>query len=72
MANNLCPNRLVPECLLSKCIKHDLGACLVYSCPEAKWLFERKCPMAPRVKVEEKVVNVDPIKKSKKMMKGDR
>ena len=72
MANNLCPNRLVPECLLSKCIKHDLGACLVYSCPEAKWLFERRCPMAPRLVIAKEVKHVDPLKKSKKMMKGDR
>ena len=70
--NNLCENKLVPECSQSGCIRHDLGACLVYSCPEAMWLFGRRCLMAPRVKAEEKVVNVDPIKKSKKMMKGDR
>jgi hypothetical protein len=70
---NLVPNVIIDKCIESGCHLHDLGACLVYSCPEAKWLHERKCPMAPAIRrVEKSERPVDPIKASKKMMKGDR
>jgi hypothetical protein len=75
MVNQIYKNPTEPECTgcshIHKGSIMGVETCLTYAFPEAKW-SARFCPMATHINLSGPSVDkkVDPIKASKKMMKG--